>query len=324
MKLYLASVYTSSIHMVQQIQFGQPKFSTAYRRMSEVSKKHRQSITNILESYHYTHKGRQLEFMEHDFEVFGPRPFFLDSGAFSMFSQGAHVDIDKYIKYCKDNEHLLDMVSVLDVFNGKDRRENAKLTWLNQTYMERNGVYPLPCYHFGEPYEVLEYYAKNYPYITIGGMVPIPNDKLEPWLDEVWGRFLTDEEGYPVTKVHGFGLTSPNLMNKYPWYSVDSSSWVQISGTGNVYLPQIKSTVSLSVKSPNHKNYNQHTNSLKPLDIESVNKYVEELGYTVEMLKDSYVERWVFCMKAYQMLGEQHDTVRFAHENRQRTIYDAA
>jgi hypothetical protein len=40
--------------------------------------------------------------------------------------------------------------------------------------------------------------------------------------DEVWHYILSNN---PSLKVHGFGLTNIELMERYPWYSVDSSSF---------------------------------------------------------------------------------------------------
>lgn len=42
----------------------------------------------------------------------------------------------------------------------------------------------------------------------------------------------------PGTKVHGFAMTSVDLMKGYEWSSVDSTSWVLQAGFGRVYVPR--------------------------------------------------------------------------------------
>ena len=101
-------------------------------------------------------------------------------------------------------------------------------TWKNQMIMEKAGLKPLPCYHFGEDTKWLQRYIdKGYDYIALGGMVGRPRPALLQWLDTIWSDYLTDSKGMPIVKIHGFGMTSLRLMLRYPWYSVDSTSWVQ-------------------------------------------------------------------------------------------------
>src|SRR5690606_1202174 len=118
-------------------------------------------------------------------------------------------------------------------------------TYQNQWLMEHTGVQPLPCFHFGEDEQYLEHYIDNYEYITLGGMVPHSNRENKLWLDRIWGKYLTNPDGSPKLKVHGFGMTSLPLMRRYPWHSVDSSSWMQIGSMGNIYVPKW-GTISVS------------------------------------------------------------------------------
>lgn len=60
----------------------------------------------------------------------------------------------------------------------------------------------------------------DYDFLALGGMVK--NDGVESWLDSVWNHIYKRN---PSMKVHGFGMTDIELMMKYPWTSVDSSSY---------------------------------------------------------------------------------------------------
>jgi hypothetical protein len=64
------------------------------------------------------------------------------------------------------------------------------------------------------------YPLMEYPSIALGGLVFSPG--IMSHCDEVWHYILSNN---PKLKVHGFGLTNIELMERYPWYSVDSSSF---------------------------------------------------------------------------------------------------
>ncbi len=44
----------------------------------------------------------------------------------------------------------------------------------------------------------------------------------------------------PRVRTHGFAMTSLLLITRYPWWSVDSSSWVKLGAYGFVYIPRMK------------------------------------------------------------------------------------
>lgn len=68
-------------------------------------------------------------------------------------------------------------------------------------------------------------------------MVPIPTTKLIPWLDNLFKNYLCNKDGTARVKLHGFGLTTMKLLLRYPWYSVDSTSWMMTSNMGSIYVP---------------------------------------------------------------------------------------
>jgi hypothetical protein len=272
--LYHASVYVSN--------FG--KQLGAYAHLSEGERvKYDEGITHVLESYHYIQKENYLRQAKAD----GKR-FFCDSGAFSAFSMGVTIDIDKFCDYCHENADAILMMSVLDAIGDPDG------TWRNQMYMESRGLRPLPCYHFGEPVEILEWYIKTYPYITIGGMVPISTPQLLTWLDRIWGEHLTDGDGKPRCKVHGFGLTSPDLMNRYPWYSVDSSTWQALGSNGSIVLPPHGKTLAISSNAAQRKIPGQHLDTLRPPERQAVIEMIEGYGFDVELLRAHHSHRWTW------------------------------
>ncbi len=152
----------------------------------------------------------------------------------------SYVESAEYLAYRRKYlEHLRREQSHLTACSNLDVIHNAELTWKNQQWFERRGVKPLPVFHLGSDLKWLrQYISLGYPYICLGGLVPNPPVVLKPLLDRLWVEELTDNRGMPKVKVHGFGMTSFDLMYRYPWYSVDSKTWVDIARFGAIYVPR--------------------------------------------------------------------------------------
>lgn len=204
---------------------------------------------------------------------------FLDSGAYSAMTKKVEIDINEYIEFIKKYEQYIDTYSVLDVIG------SPKGTWKNQKIMEKAGLKPLPCFHYGEDTKYLKKYIENYDYISLGGMVPISTPDLKIWLDDIFSNYICDEKGLPRVKVHGFGMTVVSLMLRYPWYSVDSTSWLMTGRFGGALIPHqtngkpdyhkvpLKITFSNRPSKPDKFNYN---NGITPQLKKYVNSYLED------------------------------------------------
>lgn len=231
--------------------------------------------------------------------VKGKLEIFLDSGAFSAWSKGVEINIDEYIQFIKDNEEFIEVYANLDVIG------DAEATYKNQKYMESKGLKPLPCYHIGEPIEYLfRYLQEGYDYIALGGMVSkTTQSQLVHWLDTLFSKHLTDAKGYPTVKIHGFGITSLKLLLRYPWYSVDSTSWVKTGRFGAVFIPvrnktgggydysKVPHKVMISDKSPKQTEDWQHYSTVPKMVRDFFDAYLTSKGYTPEELAEDYKKR---------------------------------
>ena len=220
------------------------KGGTHYVDLNERERRAINELPHLLESYHYFNKENLVDMVrQHN------RPVFLDLGAFSAWTLGVSIDLPTYCDYIIRNEDIIrkeDGVLMASVLDGIG---DALLTYQNQLQMESLGAKPLPCFHVGEDERYLEHYIKNYEYITLGGMVRVPAKQLMIWLDRMWDKYLTDGSGKPRLKVHGFGITAIPIMERYPWWSVDSSTWVQFASFGSIITPD-KGTIFVSDKFP--------------------------------------------------------------------------
>lgn len=250
-----------------------------------------------LESYHYIGKtgaGAQR------IRAYGDTLIFLDSGAFSAFTLGKKIDRAAYAEWIHRNGDIIECASVLDAIG------DAEATAKNQQWFDDQGVSVLPCFHYGEPEEFLVHYVKNYPRITLGGMVPISTRNLRKWLDRLWQKHLTDSQGYPVVDVHGFGLTTFELMFRYPWHSVDSTSYVSGSKLGVIYLMFQGKQVALSIAkgSSSTKEFDQSFESLPSITQEALRAEITALGYSLENLQENYAQRDRFNIDYYRRCME--------------------
>jgi hypothetical protein len=281
--LYLAGIYASNLNLRGRM----------FARLNAKEQEDRKAAQYILESYHYIHKQKYVEQLRED-----NTKVFLDSGAFSAYSKGITVDLPTYCDYIKRNHDVIERSDGVLLASVLDGIGDPLLTYQNQCAMESLGVTPLPCFHYGEDERYLEYYISRYPYITLGGMVPIANDQLYYWLDRLWEKYLCDGSGRARLKVHGFGLTAFELIKRYPWFSVDSSTWVQAAAMGGVHLPGI-GIVTVSSTSPARKKQGAHYNTLPPPQQERIKEIIEAAGYDLERLKTTYESRWAFNIWAF-------------------------
>jgi hypothetical protein len=268
-----------------------------FNKMIDIEKQQRTGVEWLLESFHYIHRQKQVDIIRRE-----GRKIFLDSGAFSAFTQGVSVDIGKYCDYIQRNADIIEHVDGQPLASVLDAIGDCDGTWKNQMEMERRGVRPLPCFHYGEPVEVLDWYVANYSYITIGGMVPISTPQLKLWLDRLWRDHLTLPDGTPKIKVHGFGLTSLPLMMRYPWYSVDSSTWVQWGANGMILIPTeafSRRQVDISSRSSRKKIAGQHIDSVAPQQREAIEREIRNFGVDPDRLRDVYYSRWMFNAWAF-------------------------
>lgn len=232
---------------------------------------------------------------------------FLDSGAYSAWSQGKEININEYIDFIKKHEDVITVYANLDVIG------NPEATWKNQMIMEDAGLHPLPVFHYGEDIMWLKRMLKRkYEYMSLGGMVPISTPDLIHWLDDLFLNYICDESGMPLVKIHGFGLTSLRLMLRYPWYSVDSTSWVVTGRMGSIYIPRYRNgkwiydedswKIAVSNRSPNNKEAGKHITTMSIMEKEILMNYITEKGYKLgqseyKMVEQGYElednERWV-------------------------------
>jgi hypothetical protein len=181
---------------------------------------------NVLISFHYWKKMSVVKEITPLWPKKMPRVV-LDSGAWSSFTQGVPIAIDAYIRWCHDS------IPVTWWYSNLDDMTSWKITLQNQVIMEKAGLKPVPVFHTGEPWKVLEDYCERYPFVAVGKIVPYSTRPavIVPWIRRVFE--IAAKRG---TNIHGFGVSNCNLIKMFPFFSVDSSSWTSGHRFGTVKL----------------------------------------------------------------------------------------
>lgn len=301
MKLYIAGMFTNGTADRQGRLYSE--------LMNDAERTHVDGVRFKLESYHYVKSEDRVETMRRE-----KAKVFLDSGAFSAFTLGKEIDLPAYCQYIRQNPDLIEMASVLDGIG------DPLKTYQNQAAMEHRGTFPLPCFHYGEDERWLQWYIEHYEYITLGGMVPNTTEQNRKWLDRIWSKYLCNSSGKPKLKVHGFGMTSLPLMQRYPWFSVDSSSWVQIAFRGAVILPPW-GAIHLSSNSPARKEEGQHFNTFSPPQQLAIRRQIEARGFDVERLATVYISRWVFNIAIFEEMNKELEKKELTFQLEQDVLF---
>ena len=287
MHVYTAAVFSN----------GYMRGQTRYLKLTDHERGIVHGLPNILESWHYVGKQKYVDDMRRE-----SAKIFLDSGAFSAWTLGVTLNVQDYCEYIQRNADILRVEGTAVMASVLDGIGDPLQTYRNQLEMEARGVQPLPCFHKGEDERYLEWYIQNYEYITLGGMVGSSAKQLSVWLDRIWDRYLVDGAGRPRVKVHGFGLTSIPLMENYPWYSCDSSSWIQSAAFGSIMSPQ-HGPLSVSSKSPSRHDHGKHVSTLSLIEQEYLHRMLEEQGFTYERLSTIYESRAAYNLWAFGVIN---------------------
>jgi hypothetical protein len=237
-----------------------------------------------LESYHYIGKGQHDKIIRHN-----GHKIFMDSGAFSMFTLGVKLNLAQYAKFLAQRADYVEVASNVDAIGAGKERESYANQKLLESFKLPVPVQPVHHARDGDEW-LVKYLDEGYDYIFLGGMVPETTGYLIDWLDHIWDKYLALPDGTARVKVHGFGLTTFELMDRYPWFSVDSTSWVQISMFGNILMDVggTPKAITFSSKSPNTKTEDKSFWSLDAATQEHLRGVLAAEGFTPEELAINY------------------------------------
>lgn len=256
----------------------------------------------------------------------------LDCGSFSAWNRGEpHLDLKKYIAFVKANEKSLFGYVSLDVIPGvfgqkrtlREVENSAKQGYCNQQVMRDAGLNPIPVFHQGESFAWLDQFLKDgEPYIGISTAKDLSFDEHVRWLDQVYS-ILCDKQGRSLVKTHGFGITNPPLLFKYPFWTVDSTTWSLTPGFGIVIVPiyvngkpdYLRNPIRITTSGIHQKsaaNQKMQLEALGPANYKAVKQFLEqEAKVTVAECRYSASARRKVTLTYYLGLMKALRDVRF-------------
>ncbi len=234
---------------------------------------------------------------------------------FSFYESDVFLDFrEAYIKFVrKYDKYLLAYVNM-------DWINNAEGSYKSLKYMESKGCHPLPVFHLGNDIKWLKRYVdEDYKFICIGGITPNPYEVLKPILDRIWSDVLTDANKMPLVKVHGLACTGYRLLKRYPWYSVDSTTWTKLGAWGGIYVPQKRGGkfgfdetpygIQVSERSSSVGNREQHLYTIAEMSKGIIEEWLELINIPmgnkkIKGVTNDYECRMTANLRFYDMLSK--------------------
>jgi len=173
------------------------------------------------------------------FTYCGGKRIMLDSGAFSRSTGVIDFSLQDYIDFLHKHGSKFCAYVTLDIpMQGIVSQEyidySIRVTDENTKALEEAGLTPVPVYQRRwNRLDILEDYLEKYEYVFLGGSSSgnaISRKQMFEYLDIVFKINSKYKR-----KFHGLGQTADEVLKTYPWYSVDSTSWLNGTKTGSVY-----------------------------------------------------------------------------------------
>jgi hypothetical protein len=252
----------------------------------------------------------------------------LDSGAFSLFNKYAKNKNDqtkgsdftffstkKFEDYCaKWVEYVKKLPADVEYYITVDVIFNPEMSYELWKDFRKMGLRPMPVIHFGEDKKWLDKYLDDVDYVGFGGLGTRAGSvaQYDEWADGMFGR-ITGKDGRPIKKIHGLALTQYDLLLRYPWYSVDSTTAYRASNNGMMQIPQCSIVNGKPVFDYCGRPYwfpcterralaASHTSKHGAWYDKAVREYLAQYGYTLEDAAESYFIRNVVSLMYYMNL----------------------
>jgi hypothetical protein len=162
--------------------------------------------------------------------------FCLDNGAFTAWKQQKPITKwEGYYQWVRDwYQHPgFDFAIIPDVIDGDEQQNDAMIAkWVNWNGWPKRSTAAFigaPVWHLHESVDRLVRLCKGWPRVCLGSSGQWATPGTPAW----WTRMreamdaICDEQGRPITKLHGLRMLSPKVFTKLPLASADSTNAVR-------------------------------------------------------------------------------------------------
>lgn len=168
----------------------------------------------------------------------------IDSGAFSAWNRGLEIHIDEYITFIEKVKKIKTIHEIyfinLDVIpHTKGTTPTPEQIDIackkgieNYFYIKKHGHSTIHTFHQFENLKYLRLIVKECNDLNYIGISPANDQSIESrnkWLNDVFYEIKNS------VRTHVLGLTAKDSLEKFPCYSADSSSWINVARFGELF-----------------------------------------------------------------------------------------
>ncbi len=242
------------------------------------------NVENILISL--ANGERQIHKVKDHFEYVN---LIIDSGAFTFMNTGG-ISVKEWIRIVKTFEYIKNKEII-----GLDVIGNAKESHRNYIVIRKEIPSIMPTFHVDSEIKYLKKYLEYTDRIAIGGMVPYKSriGQLKVELNKIFSLF--NENNLP--KFHAFGYFSQEILENYPFYSCDASTWQNYGRFGEFH--KFEKGLYLRMKSPRVEKV-----SLKGLTKNDIITYSSSDPFEkLKRINEALVDYEIFLTKLWKKRG---------------------
>lgn len=195
-----------------------------------------------------------------------------------------------YIKWCYSHDRYFDFYVTFDA----DR--DAPFCWDITNEYFKKGIYPVPVYHGDSPLVwVKKYIDQGHKLIGVG--IDRRGKSSATAVRRYYDSVISLCEKHGV-KCHGFAVTG-DLMFQFPWYSVDSTTWIKAAAYGKLLdiIPEKQRVALIHVS---ERALGQGYGTVEGLS-PSVRKYLRDMteskGFDFDKLRKDFYYRTYYNAK---------------------------
>ena len=203
-------------------------------------------IAHGAKSFLFSYEDKKVFQQVEHLATYTTEPFLIliDSGAFSAWNRGLKINIDHYIEFIEKIKKIATIHKIyfinLDVIphvkGTKPTKEQIVIACEkgieNYHYIKSKGHSTLHTFHQFEDLKYLDMIVNECNDFNYIGISPANDQSLESrnkWLSDVFYR-IKDK-----VRTHVLGLTAKDSLEKFPCYSADSSSWINVGRFGELF-----------------------------------------------------------------------------------------
>tara|TARA_R110001632_G_scaffold83288_2_gene184433 strand:+ start:4384 stop:5208 length:825 start_codon:yes stop_codon:yes gene_type:complete len=203
-------------------------------------------VANGAQSFLFSYEDKKVFKQVEHLSTYTDKKFIIliDSGAFSAWNRGLVINIDHYVQFIEKVKKIKTTHEIyfinLDVIPHKkgtiptpEQIDRAcKKGIENYFYIKDKGHSTIHTFHQFESFDFLRFIVEHCNDLNYIGISPANDQSVESrneWLKTIYNELKTD------VRTHVLGLTAKDSLEKFPCYSADSSSWINVGRFGELF-----------------------------------------------------------------------------------------